>query len=158
MWTRARSVPRFRSQPDLHARLLSRQLIDLVHEELFAALPRSLLLVHHLHVALDFRCRFPWSNHRLPASAVPSSGSSFVVWLSNFLRGELVSFCDVPNNCSTCAADFSSCGDLWTPLHCHCPLAILLVVGADPLVRLSLVSSKVQGYLPWVVIALLVPP
>ena len=93
---------------------ICRQLINLVHEELFSSLPqhRSLLLVHRLQVALDFavvfRCRSTACrcSIRFTRSASSSSGSNFVVSLCSFRRGELVTLGDVPSDCSTCVANF----------------------------------------------------
>ena len=147
---------------------ICRQLINLVHEELFSTLPqhRSLLLIHRLHVALDvavvFRCRTIACRcpTRFAMSASSSSGSNFVVCpvqLSSCVSSSPTETLPV----TRATRNFFSCGDRCSSvLHdCqHRPLAVLFCRGhIPPLVRLPSVSSEVLGCLVVAVLALLVP-
>ena len=138
-----------------------RQLINLVHEELLSTFPQqcSLLLIQRVQVALDFAVVFRFRtvacsrSTRFTRSASSSSGSIGVAWLilqlGSFRRGEVTTLGDVPSDCSTCAANFFSCGDAVAPSSTTVSTAHsqYCLSWAHTLVRLPSMTSEVQGCL-----------
>ena len=151
-WTKAR-VPRFRSQPDLYVRL--HLVVSGSISSIKSCFPLFRSIVRCCSF-IDFRLHWTSLSSSVlePTIACRCSNSFyqvFVVCLCNFRGGELATLGEVHRECSTCDANFFSCGDaVSTVLHDgqHRPLAVLFVVGTHPFVCLPSVSFELQDCLP----------
>ena len=131
-----------------------RQLMNLVHEELFSTFPlgRSLLLIPHLQVALDFPV-IPLSNHRLQMPVLPLGPTSLFDSAAFVVESSSPSE-TFPVTVARATQTSSAVATLWRrPPRLPAPPTRSTVCRGHthPLVRLPSVSSEVQGLLVVVV-------